>query len=184
MNQVVRSELIDYMTYEEQRNQIRSEVLVIKRPRRIHVGDHLTFLFENKNTIRYQVQEMMRTEKIVKEADILHELQTYNELLGAPGELGCTLLIEIDDEAERNIKLRAWLKLTQHLYMEVEGGARVRASFDERQVGDDRLSSVQYLKFNLDGRTPVAMGADLDVLTIHADLSEVQVKALCEDLHE
>ena len=184
MNQVVRSEIIDYVTYEEQRDQIRSEVLVLKRPRRIHVGEYLTFLFENKNTIRYQVQEMMRTEKIVKEADILHELQTYNELLGAPGELGCTLLIEIDDEAERNVKLRAWLKLIHHLYMEVEGGDRVRATFDERQVGDDRLSSVQYLKFNLDGRKPVAMGADLDALTVHTSLSDVQMKALCEDLHE
>jgi len=184
MNNVVRSEIIDYVTYEEERNQFRSEVIALKRPRRIHVGDHLTFLFENKTTIRYQVQEMMRTEKIVKETDILHELQTYNELLGAPGELGCTLLIEIDDEAKRNEKLRSWLKLIHHLYMEVEGGDRVRATFDERQVGDDRLSSVQYLKFNLDGRKPVAMGADLAELTVHSSLSEAEVKALCEDLHE
>ena len=182
MNQVNRTEIIDYVTYEEERDAFRSEVLAIKRPRRIHVGEYLTFLFENKTTIRYQVQEMMRTEKIVRESDILHELETYNELLGVPGELGCTLLIEIDDEAERNVKLRAWLELIQHLYMEVEGGERVRASFDERQVGEERLSSVQYLKFDLKGRSPIAMGSDLPALIVHSELTAEQKAALAEDL--
>ena len=105
MNHVPRSDIVDYVTYEEQRDEYRAKVLAIKRPRRIHVGQHLTFLFENAATIRYQVQEMMRTERIVKEADIVHELHTYNELLGGEGELGCTLLIEIDDEEDRSIKL-------------------------------------------------------------------------------
>ena len=82
MSRVERQSIVDYMTYEEQRDQTRKEVLEVKRPRRIHVGEYLTFLFENCATIRYQVQEMMRIERIVREADILHELSTYNELLG------------------------------------------------------------------------------------------------------
>ncbi len=61
------------------------------------MGPHLTFLFENHDTIRYQVLEMVRTERMVKDADIRHEVDTYNELLGARGELGATLLIELDD---------------------------------------------------------------------------------------
>ena len=79
---------------------IRPRVLAEKSRRRVHVGGLLTFLFENQDTVRYQVQEMMRIERIVKEADILHELATYNELLGGHGELGATLLIEIDGPRE------------------------------------------------------------------------------------
>jgi len=182
MSTVLRSEIIDYVTYEESRDQFRLEVLQIKRPRRIHVGEHLTFLFENSTTMRYQIQEMMRTERIVKEQDILHEIQTYNEVLGARGELGCTLLIEIDDEGQRNEKLRAWLDLPRHLYVELEDGQRVAAQFDERQVGEDRLSSVQYLKFDLQGRRPVAIGSSLEALPVRTELSAEQVEALCADL--
>ena len=86
MKPVLREELLDYVTYAERRDEIRARVLELKRPRRVHVGDELTFLFENRETVRYQVQEMMRVERIVREADILHELQTYNELLGGPGD--------------------------------------------------------------------------------------------------
>src|SRR5690606_24919438 len=82
---VERSELLDYVTYEEQRAEIRPRMLETKRPRRITVGPYLTFLFENHDTVWYQVQEMMRSERIVKEADIRHELDTYNELLGDEG---------------------------------------------------------------------------------------------------
>lgn len=182
MKHVPRSDIVDYVTYEEQRDEFRSKVLAIKRPRRIHVGEHLTFLFENSTTIRYQVQEMMRTERIVKEADIVHELHTYNELLGGPGELGCTLLIEIDDEEERSVKLKQWIELIHHLYFEVESGDRIRPKFDERQIGRGRLSSVQYLKFDLQGQKPTAIGADFSHLTVHTELNPEQVAALSEDL--
>ena len=80
---VARSELLDYQTYDDQRDGLRDEIMRIKQPRRIHLGDELTFLFENTETIRYQIQEMMRAERIVKEAAIQHELDTYNGLLGA-----------------------------------------------------------------------------------------------------
>ena len=89
-------------TYDDSREAYRAARSWRSRRRgAIHVGQHLTFLFENTDTIRYQVQEMMRAERIVREADIQHELDTYNELLGGAGELGCCLLIEIDDRAER-----------------------------------------------------------------------------------
>ena len=101
MKPVERSEILDYVTYSERRPQIRSSAMEAKEKRRVLVGEVFTFLFENQETVRYQVQEMMRVERIVKETDIAHELQTYNELLGGEGELGCTLLIGIDDEAER-----------------------------------------------------------------------------------
>ena len=95
MKRVTRQEIKDYVTYEEQRDKLRKKIMKIKDLRRINVGGVLSFLFENTDTGRYQIQEMIRVERIVKETDIQHEINTYNELLGDSGELGCTLLIII-----------------------------------------------------------------------------------------
>ena len=182
MRIVQREEVLPYEAYERSRAEIRPAVIEAKRRRRVHVGDHLTFLFENAATIRYQVQEMVRAERMSKEADIRHELETYNELLGGKGELGCTLLIEIAEPADRDVKLRAWLGLPAHLYAELEDGTKVRATFDARQVGDDRLSSVQYLKFDVKGRVPVVLGSDLPAHPVEARLTDEQREALRQDL--
>lgn len=182
MHTVPRSDIVDYQTWSDQRESRLEGILETKRTRRIHVGPHLTFLFENRDTIRWQVQEMMRVERIVRERDIQHELDTYNELLGKPGDLGCTLLIEIDDPADRDAKLTAWLDLPQHLYVELEDGTRVSAVYDDRQVGDRRLSSVQYLLFPVEGKTPVAIGCSLAAHSHHAVLTEAQHASLAQDL--
>jgi hypothetical protein len=182
MQKVSREELLDLSTYDRERDRLRESAMQAKAARRIHVGPHLTFLFENRETTRYQIQEMLRAERLYREPEILHELETYNELLGGPGEMGCSLLIEIADPAERDVKLRAWLKLVEHLYVKRPDGAKVRATFDARQVGDDRLSSVQYLKFDVEGEVPVAVGSDLPELTAETALSPAQRQALAEDL--
>jgi hypothetical protein len=182
MKPVERSEIVDYQTYEDIRGTFRAEIFNLKRDRRVHVGEHLTFLFENHETIRYQVQEMMRAEKIVRDADIQHEIDTYNELLGGPGQLGCTLLIEIDDVQTRQDKLTAWLDLPRHLYALLDDGTRVKATYDSRQVGETRVSSVQYLSFEVGGRTPIALGADHPDLTIETPLTGSQRAALSVDL--
>lgn len=182
MKHVQRETLLDYVTYEGARERLRTQVMAIKAPRRVHVGGVLTFLFENTDTVRYQVQEMMRAERIVREADILHELSTYNELLGGPGELGCTLLIEIVDALEREAKLRAWTDLPKHLWAELSDGSRVAAKFDERQIGDERLSSVHYLKFPVRGRVPSALVVDHPELQARTALAPACREALAEDL--
>jgi hypothetical protein len=186
MQPVGRDSLLDYVTYEERRDAIRRQVFAVKALRRVHVAGVLTFLFENADTVRYQVQEMMRAERIVKEGDIAHELATYNELLGGPGELGATLLIEIEDPVERSAKLGAWLELPWHVYVDVAaaGGARERvyARFDERQIGTDRLSSVHYIKFDTQSRVPLAVGTDLHGLEGETALAPEQIAALQADL--
>jgi hypothetical protein len=178
---VKREEILPAEVYERSRDEIRQGILEAKAPRRVHAGP-LTFLFENTATARYQIQEMVRAERTTREADILHELETYNELLGGPGELGATLLIELTDPAVRDVKLRAWLGLPDHLYLKLADGRKVRATFDARQVGDDRLSSVQYLKFDVGGQVPVAIGADLQAFTVEVELSPEQREALRQDL--
>ena len=182
MRQVKRSELVDFETYRERRDAGRERVFAIKSARRIHVGEALTFLFENAATMRYQVQEMMLHERIVRDAAIQHELDTYNGLLGGAGELGCTLLIEIDDPERRAEKLRAWLDLPRHIYVGLDDDSRVFATFDSGQVGDDRLSAVQYLKFDTKGRIPVVVGCDLPDYTAEANLDTAQRQALQDDL--
>jgi len=182
MRPVSREEILDYMTYNEQRATLRAAVLELKKPRRIHVGEYLTLLFENTDTMRYQIQEMTRIERIVKEADIQHEIDTYNAVLGAPGELGATLMIEIDDPELRDVLLREWLDLPKHLYVRVEDGTTVYCTYDHKQVGDDRVSAVQYIKFDTDGRNPIAIGSDLEALTVEHTLSESQKEALKADL--
>ena len=154
----------------------------LDRYRRVRIGPRLTLLFENHLTVRYQIQEMVRTERMVKEADIQHEIDTYNELLGGEGELGCTLLIEIEDPAVRDEKLRAWWRLPEKIYLLLEDATRIWATFDDRQRGDDRVSSVQYLKFNTGGRVQVALGVDLPGLQAETKLTEEQRQALREDL--
>ena len=182
MKPVQRDEIIDYQTYEETRPGFREEVMEAKAERRIHVGDHLTFLFENPLTIRYQIQEMMRAERIAREKDIQHEIDTYNGLLGGAGELGCTLLVEIDDPGMRDARLGEWFDLPEHLYARLEDGRRIRPSFDEGQRGRGRLSSVQHLKFPVEGVAPVAIGSDLPGLQIETPLTETQRAALARDL--
>jgi hypothetical protein len=182
MRQVRRDEILDPSIYETSREEIRRGVLEAKRLRRVHVGGVLTFLFENTATIRYQVQEMVRAERITRDADVRHELETYNELLGKDGELGVSLLIEIPEPEERDRKLREWLALPAHLYLLLEGGEKIRPTYDARQVGTDRLSSVQYLRFDVRGQVPVAAGSDLPALTVETRLGDEQREALRADL--
>ncbi|MGB8330788.1 MAG: DUF3501 family protein [Polyangiales bacterium] len=182
MRPVKRSELLDFVTYGEQREALRDSALRAKSVRRILVGEHFTFLFENRETIRYQVQEMMRIERIVKEDDIQHELDTYNQLIHPAGAVGCTLLIGIDDEAERDRKLREWTGLNEHIYALLPDGTRVRPTWDPRQVGDSRLSSVQYLCFALGSDAPTAIGIEMAGIEAETELSRPQRAALADDL--
>ncbi len=182
MKPVTRDEIVDYVTYQDSREAMRHRVMEIKKPRRIHLGEHLTFLFENRNTIRYQIQEMMRVEHIVREKEIQHEIDTYNELLGGENELGATLLIEIADATQRDRYLRLWRDLMQHIFVGFEDGSRTPVIYDERQMDEQRLSSVQYIKFKTGGRLPVSLVADHPDYQAEYALTQSQKQALAEDL--
>jgi len=182
MRRVRRDEILDWQTYGDSRPGFREQVLAAKAPRRVHLGDHLTLLFENTLTIRYQIQEMIRAEHIVRESDIQHEIDTYNEILGGDGELGCTLLIEIDDPKLRDAKLREWWALPERIYLVHDDGNRTYATFDPRQRGDGRVSSVQYLRFAVGDRAPVGAGVDLPGLQAEVRFGNDTRRALADDL--
>jgi hypothetical protein len=182
MKKVERHEIPALAAYARMRDDVRRSAMATKELRRVHLGSHLTFLFENRETVRYQVLEMLRAEAKSSEDDVRHELDTYNELLGEDGELGCTLLIEIDDALQRDLVLRRWRALPEHLYARTLDGRRVYARYDARQVGEDRLSAVQYLKFAVGGEAPIALGTDLPGLEFEVEIGAATRAALVQDL--
>jgi hypothetical protein len=148
MRPVDIDEIQNIAEYELIRPAWRPKVMALKELRRVGVGGHLTLLFENRETVRDQIQEMMRIERIVRPRDIAHEVSTYNELIPGPAELSASLLIEYEDAPQRAVRLRELLGLEHHVWLEVNG-KRSQARFDARQISTDRLSAVQYVKFPL-----------------------------------
>ena len=147
MNAVDRSELLVLGEYEKIRTRFRGRIIALKKRRRVGVGNHLTFVFENHDTVLLQIQEMLRTERITAEKGIAHELSTYNELVPGDGELSATLMIEYDDSAERSAALDAFADLSDHMALEVDGElypARFRPLPGEEE---GRLPAVNYLSF-------------------------------------
>lgn len=130
MQKVLRGEILDFVTYEERRAELRTAAMAEKAVRRVHVGQNRPSLFEKTTlTACDQILEMVRAKRMVRESDIAHEIETYNELLGGPGELGCTLLVEIPTAEERDVLLRKWREVPTHLYARLADGRKVRRSW-------------------------------------------------------
>src|SRR4051812_6549302 len=102
MRPIDRNEILAIGEYELIRDRFRSRVIEEKRPRRVRIGEHLTMIFENRDSVLLQIQEMLRTERITTESGILHEIETYNELIPGEGQLSVTLFVEIPDRALRD----------------------------------------------------------------------------------
>jgi len=146
MRKIDIKDIIDIAEYERRRADFRPKIMAVKDKRRIHVGPRITYLFETFDTMLYQVQEMMRAERIVDEEAIWEEIRAYNELIPDKNQLSASMMIEIDDKIERDDFLSRVVDLPQHTYIDVNG-ERVLAEFDPRQGSEDKLSSVQYIKF-------------------------------------
>jgi hypothetical protein len=189
MQPVTMADIKNIAEYELERDAWRPLVLAAKERRRVRVGDHLTFLFENRDTVRYQVQEMMRIERLVRQHDIEHELATYNELIPKKHGLCASLLIEYETPEERAVWLKELLGLENHLWFVVGDSARVQANFDTRQIATDRISSVQYLSFQFSPEQAAAMAQGVAKIVVdhpryqaETVLTADQAAALAEDL--
>lgn len=180
MKPIEAAEIQSLDDYEISRPSLRSRIFAVKGARRVHVGDALTLLFENRETLRYQIQEMLRVERIVDPKAIRHEIATYNELLAGPDELSATLLIEYADAEERDRMLRRLLGLEDHLSMTVDGHPPCRAVFDARQIATDRISSVHYVKFPLGAGAAAALAGG-EAATIAVDHPQLQATARLSD---
>jgi uncharacterized protein DUF3501 len=148
MNKVAHSEILDIAQYEKARDGFRRRVIALKKNRRLPVGPRVTFVFENHDTILFQIQEMMRAERIVDDAAIQHEIDTYNQLLPEENELAATMLIELPDPARIRDEITKFhgVNTGERTYIQI-GDDRLPSVFDAGQSDGHRISAVQYVRF-------------------------------------
>jgi len=174
---VTLKEILPFEQYEIMRPRLRPLFIAEKDRRRFAVSEHLTLLFENGQTVWYQIQEMIRTERIAEEAAIRHEIDTYNELLPRPNELSATMLIEYPEAASRDAALKALVGLERHLWIRLDN-RRESARFDQRQMSSERISAVQFVRFPLGGLDSAEFLAlaDAGKAIIEADHPKLQAR--------
>jgi hypothetical protein len=148
MNPLTAADLPPLEVFEAEREAMRAAVIAHKAIRRVPLGDRVTLLFEDRETIRWQVLEMCRVEGIREPEAMAHELRVYNELVPGPNELSATLFIEITEPGRIRPELDRLLGIDASVALEL-GGERVVAQFDRRQLEEDRISAVHYLRFAL-----------------------------------
>jgi hypothetical protein len=184
-------DIVDHRAYERERDEFRAGIIAMKKRRRIALGDLATIVFENTDTMRFQVQEMARAERMLTDEAIAHEVETYNELIPGPEELSGTLFIEItNDDA-----LREWLPKLVGIEFAVrfelgDGRSHVQGipQDEERLTREDITSTVHYLKFPFDAhhRAQLAFGpahlvVDHPEYTASVELTEEQRDELVRD---
>jgi hypothetical protein len=168
---IKRENLLSLEAYARGRNEFRAQVIAHKKHRTVHLGAHLTLLFEDELTIRYQVQEMLRIERIFEDEGIQGELDAYNPLIPDGGNWKATMLLEYPDADERRRALAGLKGIEDRVWVQVAGAARVYAIADEdlERENDDKTSSVHFLRFELDGgmREALRRGAALSIGVDH-----------------
>ena len=171
---ITRESLLTLEAYAKARREFRAKVLAHKKHRTVHLGEHLTLVFEDELTMRYQVQEMLRIEKIFEEEGIQAELDAYNPLVPDGTNLKATMLIEYDDVDERRRALARLRGIEDRVFVQVEGSSRVHAIADEdlERETDEKTSSVHFLRFELQPAMIAALkgGAGLSIGVDHPAL--------------
>ena len=151
MPTIARDSLLTLEAYARERADFRARVLAHKKPRTVHLGEHVTLVFEDELTIRYQIQEMLRIEKTFEEAAIQDELDAYNPLVPDGSNLKATMLLEYEDVEERRRALAQLRGIEDRVWVRVEAEERVFAIADEDldRENEQKTSSVHFLRFEL-----------------------------------
>ena len=171
MPRIDRVSLMTLEAYARERPQFRAKVMAHKKNRTIQLGDHITLIFEDELTIRYQVQEMLRVERIFEEEGIHEELAAYNPLVPDGRNLKATMMIEYPDPDERSRRLADLIGIEDKVWLRVAGHERVRAIADEDldRANEQKTSAVHFLRFELDEAMAQALkkGAGLAIGVDH-----------------
>ena len=151
MEKISRDSLMTLEAYAKARKDFRARVIAHKKRRTLHLGEHVTLIFEDELTIRYQIQEMLRIEKVFEEAGIQDELDAYNPLVPDGSNLKATMLIEYEDVEERKAALGQLIGIETRVWIDVEGFARIHAIADEDlpRESAEKTSAVHFLRFEL-----------------------------------
>jgi hypothetical protein len=189
MKRVESSELLPLGAYEEIRERFRARIIEAKRARYVRLGEHMTVLFENRDTVLFQIQEMLRTERITQDKAILHELETYNELVPGEHELSATIFVEYTEREQRERMLTELRGLETSFFLEA-AGERARLIPDERGSDPTRTMAVHYVKFVLPERVEhairtlsaeVVLGVEHPAYRAETRLSPVTMRSLQAD---
>jgi hypothetical protein len=166
-----RDSLLSLEAYARERNAFRARVMEHKKARTVRLGENLTLQFEDELTIRYQVQEMLRIERIFEEAGIQGELDAYNPLIPDGGNWKATMLIEYPDPEQRRAMLAQLKGIEERVWVQVQGAERVHAVADEdlERENEEKTSSVHFLRFELAPpmREALRRGAELSIGVDH-----------------
>jgi hypothetical protein len=148
---ISRDSLLTLEAYAKARPGMRAEVIKHKRNRTVQLGNHVSLLFEDETTLRYQVQEMLRIEKIFEEEGIQSELDAYNPLVPDGSNFKATMLIEYDNQTERRAALARLIGIEDRLFIQVEGQDRAYAIADEdlERENAEKTSAVHFVRFEL-----------------------------------
>jgi hypothetical protein len=172
---IERESLMTLESYARERAQFRSRVMQHKQNRTVHLGEHLALIFEDELTIRYQIQEMLRVERIFEDDGIREELEAYNPLVPDGRNFKATMMLEYPDPEERRERLARLKGVEDKVWMQVERMPRVWAIADEdlERENDEKTSSVHFLRFELDEPAARALkgGAALSVGVDHPEYS-------------
>jgi len=192
MTRIARESLLTLEAYSKQRKDFRARVIAHKKDRMVHLGEHVSLIFEDELTIRYQVQEMLRIEKTFEEEGIEDELQAYNPLIPDGANLKATMQIEFEDPTARARELVRLKGIEHHVYVQVQEHERVYAIADEdmQRSNAQKTSAVHFLRFEFTpsmiaafkSASPVAIGIDLPVYDVRVDEIAPEVQsALARD---
>ena len=193
MRKVERSEVLPLGEYETIRPRFLERIIAAKKHRRLAAGDHMTFIWENRDTVLFQIQEMLRVERITREKAVQYEIDTYNELVPGDGELFATLMIEYDDAEERSRALEELANLKDHVRLRL--GPRIAPARFELLPGEeeDRLPAVNYARFRVgpdaaaaqrDPSVPCTLEITHPAYPVEARLPDAMRAELADDLEE
>jgi hypothetical protein len=193
MRKIKREELLTLEGYYKARPEMRQRAIAERKKRTVILGEHLNMIFENKYLMQYQIQEMLRVEKIFEDEGIQDELDTYNDLVPDGSNFKVTMKLEYINEADRKIALAKLLGVEHRVFIEVEGQARVYAIANEdlERTTADKTSSVHFLRFELteDMKKSLKAGAQMKVGCDHKEypfhlegLPEETLASFLEDL--
>jgi len=193
MNKLEKSDLLSLEEYNSTRDVLRKKVLTIKKNRKIQIGNNVTLLFENTDTIRYQIQEMLRIEKIFEAVGIEEELATYNPLIPDGTNLKATMMIEFPDETIRKERLAQLVAIEKRVWLQVGENERTFAEADEdlERSTEEKTSAVHFLRFELtdlmvkDLKSSITLFAGIEHPNYNIRTQEIPTvtsSALAEDL--
>jgi hypothetical protein len=176
MRNIIRGDIKGPAIYEGMRDDFRKRVMELKKPRRIDVGPQVFLVFENRHTLIFQIEEMLRAEKLTAEPQIAEEIKVYNALMPTDDSLSATLFLAVPPEADARTELDKLVGLDEHLVLHLRsdgesdaGSHALRAAFEQGRSTADRISAVQYVRFPLSADAKTALATEGTAVSIEID---------------